>query len=251
MRTVPNPFRSLIAPPEAITFTLGMNEIRSMRNALVCERGSTNRAERGFTSLELTIVVAVSLVIAAVAIPGYMSITSYLRIAGDSRDLSGTVAQAKMRAAEDFTHSRVRANLGGNTFQLETWDKTAACWKTDGEAAANGCTSAASPVQSLSSGVTFGTGNTGPGGSNPQAVIAQSSPCTTGVAGGSPGSLIDNTACIEFNSRGVPVASSGSPTANDALYITDLKTVYGTTVIVSGMMQQWSATASTAAWQAR
>jgi hypothetical protein len=47
------------------------------------------------------------------------------------------------------------------------------------------------------------------------------------------------------------VASAGSPTANDALYITDAKTVYGTTVIVSGMMQQWSATASSAAWQPR
>jgi len=227
-----------------------MNEIRLMRNPLSCECGGTNRTERGFTSLELMIVVAVSLVIAAVAIPGYMSMTRYLRIEGDSRDLSGTVAQAKMRAAEDFTHARVRANLGGNSFQLETWDKTADCWKTDGDGV-NGCTSAASPVQLLSPGVTFGTGNTGPGGSNPQAVIAQASPCTTGVAGGSPGGLIDNTACIEFNSRGVPVASSGSPTAGDALYITDSNTVYGTTVIVSGMTQQWSATASTAAWQAR
>jgi Tfp pilus assembly protein FimT len=206
--------------------------------------------ERGFTSLELMIVVAMSLVIAAVAIPGYLSMTNYLHIAGDARDVSGLVAEAKMRAAEDFTHARVRANLGTNTFQLEVWDKTVGCWKTDGDVA-NRCTVNASPVQPLSTGDTFGTGNTGPGGTNPQAVIAQAPACTTGVAGTNPGGVIDGTACIEFNSRGVPVASTGAPTANDALYVTNTTVVYGTTVIISGMIQQWSAKASTAAWQAR
>ena len=34
------------------------------------------------------------------------------------------------------------------------------------------------------------------------------------------GNYIDNTACIIFNSRGVPVDSTYSPTGNDALYIT-------------------------------
>jgi len=222
-----------------------------MCNKFIFERKTLRENERGFTALELLIVVAMSVVIAAVAIPGYISMTNYLRIAGDSRDLSGMVAEAKMRAAEDFTHARVRANLDTNTFQLEVWSKTLGCWKTDGDSV-NRCTvNGASPVLPLSSGVSFGTANTGAGGLNPQALIAQAPACTTGVAGTNPGGLLGNTACIEFNSRGVPVASTGAPTANDAFYITNLRTVYGTTVIISGMIQEWSATAATAAWQAR
>lgn len=222
-----------------------------MCNQSIFGRKTRQENERGFTLLELVIVVAMSLAIAAVAIPGYLSMTSYLRIAGDSRDLSGLVAEAKMRAAEDFTHARVRANLDTNTFQLEVWSKAASCWKTDGDSV-NRCTApGTSPAQPLSSGVSFGTGNTGAGGSNPQTPIGQAPPCITGVAGTNPGGLLDNTACIEFNSRGVPVASTGAPTANDAFYITNTTMVYGTTVIISGMIQEWSATPSTAAWQAR
>lgn len=226
-----------------------------MRNNLTSERNRREPTERGFTSIELMIVVAISLTIAAVAIPGYMSMTSYLRISGDARDIGAKVTEAKMRAAEDFTHARLRANLGANTFQLEIWDKTAkggaGCWKTDGDSL-NRCTvDGSSPVQPLSTGDSFGTANTGAGGANPQTAIAQAPACTTGVAGTNPGGVLDSTACIEFNSRGVPVASTGSPTANDALYVTNTAMVYGTTVIISGMIQEWSAAASTAAWQAR
>ena len=210
---------------------------------------------RGFTTIELLIVMAISLTTAAVAIPGYLSMTRYLRIAGDARDLNGLTAQAKMRAAQDFTHARLHANLTANTFQLEIWDKTgnggAGCWKTENDNA-NPCTSQSnSPVQSLSQGVSFGFGTVGAAAPNPQTIIAQAPACTTGVAGGTPGSTIASTACIEFNSRGVPVSASGSPTASDAVYVTDSNTVYGVTVMISGMMQDWYANASTTAWQAR
>ena len=213
-------------------------------------RGKDHDA-RGFTILELVIVMMVSLTIAAVAVPGYLSIMRYLRIAGDSRDLDGLVAQAKMRAAQDFTHARVRADLIANSFQLEVWDKVANCWKVDG-ALTGPCTTAATPLQQrLSQGVTFGFGTAGAGGANPQAAIAQAPACSSGVAGGAAGAAYPTTACIEFNSRGRPVAANGSPTANDALYVTDTRSVYGVTVIVSGLIQMWSTGASTSSWQAR
>ena len=212
-------------------------------------RGKDHDA-RGFTILELVIVMMVTLTIAAVAVPGYLSMMRYLRIAGDSRDLDGLVAQAKMRAAQDFTHARVRTDLIANTFQLEVWDKAANCWNADG--APGVCTTSATPLQqSLSQGVTFGLGGAGAGGGNPQAVIAQAPACISGVAGAAPGATYPTTACIEFNSRGRPVAANGSPTANDALYVTDARSVYGVTVIVSGLIQMWSTSASTSAWQAR
>jgi Tfp pilus assembly protein FimT len=209
---------------------------------------------RGFSTVELVIVMLLLLAIASMAVPGYTSITRYLRIAGDVRDLQGLTAQAKMRAAEDFTHARVRANLDANTFQLEVWDKTAnggaGCWKTDGDSV-NQCTATSSPVQRLSEAVQFGFASVGAGAPNPQAVIAQAPACSSGVAGGPAGSSIANTACIEFNSRGIPVALSGSPTANDALYVTDSNTVYGVTVITSGLIQNWTTEVATTAWRPR
>jgi hypothetical protein len=184
--------------------------------------------------------------------------TRYLRISGDVRDLNGLIAQAKMRAAQDFTHARVRANLSANTFQLEVWDKTAksgvGCWKTDGDSLnqSDSHCDASSPVQSLSQSVTFGFGTVSAASPNPQAAIgiAQAPVCSKGVAGGVTASTISNSACIEFNSRGIPISASGSPTANDALYVTDGNAVTGVTVIATGLIQTWSTSASTTAWKA-
>lgn len=211
--------------------------------------------ERGFTVIEIVIVAAIGVTAAAVAIPGYLAITRYLRLAGDARDLNATVAQAKMRGAQDFTHARVRANLTANTFVLEVWDKTAngnvGCWKTEGDPVSR-CTSMTdSPVQSLSSGVTFGTAGVGSGGSNPFSTIAQGPTCTSGVAGGAAGTTYSGTACVEFNSRGIPVAANNSPALSDALYVTDLRTVYGITILSSGLIQVWATDASASAWKAR
>ena len=214
-----------------------------------------NRDAAGFTMVELLIVVVISLVAAAMAIPGYTSITRYLRIAGDARDLNGLIAEAKMRAAQDFTHARVRANLDTNTFQLEVWDKTgnggAGCWKTEGDNV-NPCTGAASPVQPLSPRVTFGFAGAVAGLPNPQAVIAQAPACLVGVAGPVAGGTIANTACIEFNSRGIPVGAGNTPIPTpSALYVTDTDEVYGITVIATGLMQQWVTNVKTPKWEAR
>lgn len=212
--------------------------------------------ESGFTMIEMVMVFAVILILAALAIPGYQSITRYLRIAGDARNLNGVIAQAKMRAAADFTHARAYADLGANTYHLEIWNINgnggAGCWQTDGDVAHPCTVAGTSPVQPLSTGVTFGFGNAAAAAPNPQTTIAQAPVCgtvaaVTGVTNGN----ITNTSCIEFNSRGVPIALNGRPTASDALYITDGNSVYGTTLLASGMMQDWSTPASTTQWQTR
>ena len=91
------------------------------RGSLSSKTGRT----RGFTTVEVLIVMLIVLIVAAMAIPGYSAMARYFRIAGDIRDMNGMVAQAKMRAAQDFTHARVHADLSANTFSLEVWDKTA------------------------------------------------------------------------------------------------------------------------------
>jgi len=216
-------------------------------------RGS-KPSDRGFTVIEILIVVAITAVMATIAVPGYLSMMRYLRIAGDGRDINATVALAKMRAAQDFTHARIHADLVANTYALQVWDKTAnggvGCWKTENDSV-HPCTATDSPSIQLSPGVTFGSGDATAGSPNPQPSIAQAPACNDGVAGGVIASSHSGTACIEFNSRGLPVAQNGLPTANDALYITDQNSVYGVTVIVSGLIQVWYTSASSTAWQAR
>jgi type II secretory pathway pseudopilin PulG len=223
-----------------------------MSNCLCASNRHGKNAARGFTTLELMIVIAIALIMAAVVVPGYLSMMRYLRIAGDARDLNGLIAQAKMRAAEDFTHARVRADLAAGTFELEVWDTAGNCWRADDHGPAGACTTSAAALRErLSQGVSFGFAGAGAGAPNPQAVISQAPVCGSGVAGGAAGTSYPNSACIEFNSRGRPVAPSGSPTATDALYVTDARSVYGVTVIISGLVQVWTTSATTTAWQAR
>ena len=84
---------------------------------------ATKKNQKGFSTLELLIVIGMSVVISAIAIPEYLAATRYMRIAGDLRDLNGVTAQAKMRAASGFTRARVYADLGNNAFQLQVWAK--------------------------------------------------------------------------------------------------------------------------------
>lgn len=224
-------------------------------------RGGRNRKISGcagFTAVEILIVLLISLIAAAMAIPGYTSITRYLRIAGDLRELNGLTAEAKMRAAQNYTHARVYADLNANTFHLDVWDTSgiggAGCWKTEGDPQPNRCftSGGGSPIQPLSTGVVFGFGTAVGGGLNPQTTIQQAPNCNSKVAGMTGGSTDANSACIEFNSRGVPVGASNSPIQTpSALYVTDSDEVYGLTVIATGLMQQWETNATTTKWEAR
>jgi len=51
-----------------------------------------------------------------------------------------------------------------------------------------------------------------------------------------------------FNSRGIPIASDGSPTGDDALYVTDGTAVYGTTLTATPFVRLWYSPASRVNW---
>jgi len=209
--------------------------------------GIPRNGDQGFSTLELLIVISISLIMAALAIPGYNSIRRTLRISGDGRDLNGAINQAKLEAASAFTRARVNADLRANTFHIETWNKTAnggaGCWQTINDPT-NPCTVAGtSPVQALSAAVTFGFSGVGAPPPNTQPAIGQAPLCRNlaGAAGG----VIPQTACVVFNSRGIPIDPiTGAPTGVDAFYITDNNTVYGMTVGPTGVTQVWAASAN-------
>lgn len=188
----------------------------------------------GFTILELLIVLTVLGVVMAMALPSMASSMSAFRLKGDAQAVNNLVSLAKMRAAARFTRARVRLNLPQNQYFLETWDRANDTWvRRDG-------------VNATQSGVTFGFGGlaTPPPATQPE--IAMSAECAD-----DDGALIADTACLTFNSRGVPVDGGGAPTGQNAFYLTDGTGVYAITVTATPLVRFWWSPASSSQWTER
>lgn len=182
------------------------------------------RRDSGFTIVETLIVVGLIGVISAIAVPMFGNAIANFRVTGDARSLSNAIAVAKMRAAANFSRVRIYVDLAGRTHKLQSWSKASAvcCWVTEG-----GSTN-------LSSGVSFSYGVVGTPPPNTQSTIQQAPVCTL-----DDGTAIANTACVMFNSRGVPINSTFAPTNLDAMYLTDGTGVYAVTIAATGMVRSW------------
>lgn len=187
------------------------------------------------------IVAVISSVLAALATPTYVTIRNSLRISGDIRSIAGLTAEAKLRAASDFTHTRVYVNLSNNTFQLQVWNKANGCWAADSDPVISCLTytsgAPSGAVVNLSQGDAFGYGALTVGPTPGQTTIGQATQCLDNSSG-----AISNTACIVFNSRGIPInATTLAPLATGAFYLTNGSVVDGITVSATGSLQTWSA----------
>ena len=200
-------------------------------------RGSI-KFDQGFSVVELLVVLFVAAILAAIAIPQYLSIARNQRIRGDAHSLAGNISIAKMRAGANFTQARMYLDLGANSFRVDDWDQANSCWHPDATTAGTCANGTPGPTAvALSIGVTPGFGGLGAPPPNTTAGLSQASPCTDNTRVGT----IPGTACIVFNSRGMPL--NGTP---GGFYITDANTVFGVTVNASGLVQTWSTSPSTA-----
>jgi hypothetical protein len=226
---------------------------------------SPSGAKTGFSTIELMMSLLIAGVVMGFAVPNFLTLQQTLRTGGDIHNLTALVGEAKLRAAANFSHARLYANISGSSYHIEVWNPSgssgAGCWQTDGDIV-NSCTATTSPVTSLAEGVSFGYGNIGTPPANTETTIGQAPACFTGYAGESTNTTSTaNTACIEFNSRGIPSdpdpsGSSGSaggvPDATMDLYINDGTRVYGVTVLATGSIQTWfSQNTSTPSWKNR
>lgn len=193
------------------------------------------KPEAGYSLLEMFVVIAVIVLLAAIAfVPASRSLRSF-RIGGDGRAIATTTSLASRRAVALFTHARLRADISAGTFRVETLRTTGTPgWETEGG------------IVKLSSGVTFGFGPAGAPPPSSQAIIAQAPQCADDS-----GSAIPGTACIVFNSRGMPIDPSGGATSNDAIYITDGTETQAVTVMASGLMRLWKWSVGSGAWVRR
>jgi len=174
----------------------------------------------------VVIVLLVVMIIAGMTIPKVVSIAQEIRTGGDARDLNGAILVAKMRASSNYAQTRLHANLNTNTFWVEMEPSGSTTWTTEGG------------VQYLSKNVRFGYGSLSSPPSGTQTTLGQATTCTG----------FTNSACIIFNSRGIPVDTTNTPYGNYAIYVTDGRSVTGVTVSVSGVTKVWRSDASSANW---
>lgn len=189
--------------------------------------------ERGVNLMELLLVVAIAGIILRMAIPSLISTRRNYRISGDARDLTSQFVLAKMRGASDFTRTRVYAATVAKTTQVQVWNKATNSWRMEGG------------DQPLQPGISLGFGSVATPPPNTQATIAQAPLCLDAA-----GADIANTACILFNSRGVPINSTGAPTPF-VMYLTDGNAVYAVSVSATGLILTWRSPASAANWVKR
>ena len=178
-------------------------------------------------------VTAVMGTLAAIAVPMVGNVLANFRIAGDARTLSNSLSLARMHAAANFSHTRLYVDLSTNTYRTEIKTGTSA-WTSLGQ------------TVTLSGTDSFGFGSVTAAPPNTQAAIGQATQCLDNA---SPPVAVDNTACVIFNSRGVPIDTANAPTAEYALYVTDGGAVIGATISATGAIRLWRTSAtSTPAW---
>jgi Tfp pilus assembly protein FimT len=185
----------------------------------------------GFTAVEVLVVALLTVTMAAIAIPATRDLFGTLRLSGDARALSNNAALAKMRAAADFTKARLYVDTAARTYHVDRWDKPTAGWVAEG-----------SPAP-LSYGVNMTTGGLATPPPNTQTAIGQAPACLDNA-----GAAVANTACVVFNSRGIPVDATGTPFGNDAFYLSDGTAVYGVTVAATGLIRTWKSGVTVARW---
>jgi prepilin-type N-terminal cleavage/methylation domain-containing protein len=189
------------------------------------------RAEHGFSLVELLAVVALIGIISSFAIPMVDSTITGYRLRSESKTVAGLIGLAKMRATSRFSRARVYADLAANSYRLEVFDKATDTWQTDGA------------VTTLAFGVRFGFGALATAPPNTQDAIGQSAQCTNDAD-----AVVANTACVLFNSRGIPIDTAGAPLGGNALYMTDGVGVRVTTITATPLVREWWSAAHSANW---
>ena len=72
-----------------------------------CENMITRKNEQGVALIEVVFVVAIGLIVIGMAVPTLLSTQRNYRAIGDANNVAAEILLAKMRAASDFTQSRV------------------------------------------------------------------------------------------------------------------------------------------------
>jgi prepilin-type N-terminal cleavage/methylation domain-containing protein len=145
-------------------------------------KGSRSRSARGFSMLELLIVVGIGVTLAAIAVPTFVSAYYDIRLKSAASDLSGFLQQARIRSARQNTVYAVRYQFVAGAWQAYL-DLNNSLGFDPGE-----------PSVRFSATVRPAAG--APGGNPPNYVLV----------GDSAGVAYDNATTLAYSARGLPCA---------------------------------------------
>jgi prepilin-type N-terminal cleavage/methylation domain-containing protein len=188
-----------------------------------------NRAagERGFSLVELLVVLAIILVVSAVAVPNIVTAMRGVRLRGTASDYSGVLQQARMRAVRDNRIYSVRIGNDGATTvaYIDIYPQNADGTSGQGAYSAGGCVGCPPRDPAIIPGSDV---SVQPIGAAPAVLALQNQVIPAGsiAAGFTDGSV--NTSNPTFNSRGLPClpsaaiapATCSSPATTPVAYVT-------------------------------
>jgi prepilin-type N-terminal cleavage/methylation domain-containing protein len=176
----------------------------------------------GFSMLELLIVIAIIGVIAAFALPSAINFVKAYKLHADASAIASQLNVTRFRATSQYTPYRLHVTAASGLFRMDRLG-------TD-------YTSSYTEISlGLSQGDSFLTS------------------CPVSVKPGTiPSSFSTASTDIYFNTRGLPVDSSKTPTDNNVIYLKNQNNLYDAiTVSLGGRITVWGYSTTTSTWVAR
>jgi len=189
------------------------------------------RSTQGYSLIETMAAMAVMGVLGAFTVPMVSSAASGVKLRDHANAIADLIGLAKLRATAEFSRSRLYVDLNARSYVIQIWDSAADNWANE-----------QAPV-TLPSGVDFGWGDVDAPPPNTQNALAFAAACVD-----KDGDAIDDTACIMFNSRGIPIDKDNAPQGGNAFYLTDGTGVRGVTVTATPLIRRWWSSAGKAGW---
>jgi prepilin-type N-terminal cleavage/methylation domain-containing protein len=191
------------------------------------------RSESGYSLVEIMAATAVLSILSAFAVPMVASSTRGVKLRDQANAIADLIGLAKLRATSEFSRSRLYVDLAAESYVLQIWDGDAGDWVNE-----------QAPV-TLPFGIDFGWGvlETAPPKTQDDDKPKFAAECINKDR-----EKIDRTACIMFNSRGIPIDKDNSPLGGNAFYLTDGVGVRAVTVTATPLIRRWWSSANAANW---
>jgi prepilin-type N-terminal cleavage/methylation domain-containing protein len=191
------------------------------------------QSNRGYSLIEVMAAMAVLGVLGAMAVPMVSSASSGVKLRDHANAIADLIGLAKLRATAEFTRSRLYVDLAAESYVIQIWDEDAGAW-VDERAAVE-----------LPTGISFGWGDLdeAPPKTQDGDELKFAAECVDADE-----EIIEKTACIMFNSRGIPIDKDRSPVGGNAFYLTDGTGVRGVTVTATPLVRRWWSSAANASW---
>lgn len=180
------------------------------------------RNNSGFSMLELLVVISIIGIIAVMALPSAYNFVKGYRLHADASAIASQLNVTRFRAASQFTPYRLSVSTSANLFNMDRMNTTYS-----------------SPTPEVTLGLSQG--------------ISFLTTCPVSAKPGNiPSSFTASSTTVYFNTRGLPVNTTGTPTNNNVIYLKNDNDLYdAVTVSLGGRITVWNYNVATTTWVRR